>query len=119
MGEEKIKVWWSIPATGYNQGWRLPAFGLGEMVWWRYNPRQAVHVTGVVLVEGYIDEEDPESSTDQTWEYLVTGETYPVSEENLVGLAGHRAALRAWETRQAEPAAFDPFLDVDDLPSLL
>src|SRR5260370_10640170 len=57
MSESK-RAWWTIPETGYNQDWPRPAFALGEMVWWRSDPREGVHVTGISLQEGWQDDKD-------------------------------------------------------------
>lgn len=114
----ETKVWWAIPETGFNSGWIVPAFALGELVWLRSDPREGLHVTGIAWQEGWQDEEEDEWH-DGWWQYQVMphAEKYNwLTDAELVGLAEHGAYLKGWLEWQQRSNDFDPFLDVGDLP---
>ncbi len=115
MSESK-RAWWTIPETGYNQDWPRPAFALGEMVWWRSDPREGVHVTGISLQEGWQDDKD-NTWHDPFWQYQITQNYGWWSDNQFVAHAEHGAYLKAWLERldiASQSNDFDPFLASDE-----
>jgi hypothetical protein len=94
MSESK-KAWWTIPDNAYNQGWQIPTFYLGEPVWWRSDPHEGVHVTGIALQDGWQDDEANEWH-EPYWQFQVTGKYGWWTEESFFGRAEHGAYLKAW-----------------------
>ena len=115
MEQGEQRVWWSVPETGFNAGWPRPEFALGEMVWWRSDPREATHIIGVSYCEAWFDEEAQEENAPY-WEFEVTGRGgwWPAS--SFVGRADHAVALSAWKEQQAALPQddFNPFLEPDE-----
>lgn len=91
MSESK-KAWWAIPETGYNGTWQIPTFFLGEMIWWRADPRESVHVTGVALQEGWQDDEANEWH-EPYWQYQVSTHHGWWADNQFVGRAEHGAYI--------------------------
>src|SRR6266851_463981 len=116
-------VWWAMRETRQNKQWRKPCYGLGELVWKRWDPQARPKViTGISLVPAYYDDhrfgEDEDESTPQTWLYLLNEREEEEEEDRLLNQVGLVALLAARAVAVAViPTGddFDPFLNSDDL----
>ncbi|SRR5258708_6247410 len=108
------RTWWTIPETGYNQGLQIPTFALGEMIWWRADPRESCHVIGIALQAGWQDDEANEWH-EPYWQFQVTGNHGWYADSDFIGRAEHGPYLKAWQARleiASQADDFDPFLDL-------